>query len=260
MIGREPQIAGNSTLILKVTGDPQEIEPGGVFGRLPDPPRPSGRWWKRPKSEGGRGGDQRDHPADRHGGALGQGPGGPRRDHRLPTLRQADRRLSRCGGEQEFYLASACDKVFLMPTASLDLTGIASYELFLRGTLDKIGAYPDALHVGDYKTAANTFTEKGYTPAHREMAESLNTRSLRAAGSRHRRRPAQVRSRGAALIDHGPVSARGRDPRRARRRPRIRGRDRRQGAARRHDRSSRADDYRRVSPASLGSIAGRGSR
>jgi len=37
------------------------------------------------------------------------------------------------GGEQEFYLASACDKVFLLPTASLDLTGIASYELFLRG-------------------------------------------------------------------------------------------------------------------------------
>ena len=62
-----------------------------------------------------------------------------------------------------------------MPTSSLDLTGLASYELFLRGTLDKIGAYPDALHVGDYKTASNTFTEHTYTPAHREMAESLNT-------------------------------------------------------------------------------------
>ena len=45
------------------------------------------------------------------------------------------------GGEQEFYLASACDKVFLMPTASLDLNGIATYELFLRGALDKIGAW-----------------------------------------------------------------------------------------------------------------------
>src|SRR4029078_1141561 len=78
------------------------------------------------------------------------------------------------GGEQEFYLASACDKVFLMPTATLDLTGVASYELFLRGTLDKIVALPDALHIGDYKTASNTFTEHTYTPAHREMAESLN--------------------------------------------------------------------------------------
>ncbi len=37
------------------------------------------------------------------------------------------------GGDQPYYLASACDKVFLMPTASLDLTGMANYELFLRG-------------------------------------------------------------------------------------------------------------------------------
>ena len=61
-----------------------------------------------------------------------------------------------------------------MPTASLDLTGLANYELFLRGTLDKIGAYPDVLHIGEYKTAANTFTERTFTPSHREMAESLN--------------------------------------------------------------------------------------
>jgi Peptidase family S49 len=64
-------------------------------------------------------------------------------------------RQGQYGGEQEFYLASACDKVFLMPTASLDLSSIANYELFLRGMLDKIGAYPDALHIGDYKTASN---------------------------------------------------------------------------------------------------------
>ena len=36
----------------------------------------------------------------------------------------------------------------------------ASYEVFLRGTFDWIGTYPDFLHVGDYKTAVNTFTEK----------------------------------------------------------------------------------------------------
>ena len=46
--------------------------------------------------------------------------------------------------------------------------------MFLRGTLDKIGAYPDFLHIGEYKTAPNQLTEKTFTPAHREMAESLN--------------------------------------------------------------------------------------
>ena len=96
------------------------------------------------------------------------------------------------GGEQEFYLASACDKVFLMPTASLDLTGMASYELFLRGTLDKIGAYPDALHIGDYKTASNTFTEHTLHAGASRDGRVAQHRSLRAAGSRPRRRPAQV--------------------------------------------------------------------
>jgi protease-4 len=78
------------------------------------------------------------------------------------------------GGDREYYLASAADRVFLMPTSSLDLTGVASYEMFLRGTFDKIGAYPDFVHIGDYKTAPNQYTQKGFTPAHREMAQSLN--------------------------------------------------------------------------------------
>ena len=108
------------------------------------------------------------------------------------------------GGEQEFYLATACDKVFLMPSATLDLTGMASYELFLRGTLDKIGAYPDALHIGDYKTASNTLTEHTYTPAHREMAESLNTdlfeQLVRGIADGRKKSEADVKT----LIDHGP--------------------------------------------------------
>ena len=56
------------------------------------------------------------------------------------------------------------DRIFLLPTSPLDLTGVASYEVFLRGTLDKAGAYPDFLHIGDYKTAVNQLTEKGFTP------------------------------------------------------------------------------------------------
>ena len=78
------------------------------------------------------------------------------------------------GGEQEYYLATASDRIYLMPTSPLDLTGVATYEIFLRGLFDTIGAYPDMLHVGQYKTAANQYTEKTFTPAHREMSESLN--------------------------------------------------------------------------------------
>jgi protease-4 len=81
------------------------------------------------------------------------------------------------GGDREYYLASAADHIFLLPTSPLDLTGVASYEVFLRGAFEKMGAYPDFVHVGAYKTAVNQFTEKGFTPEHREMTESL-TRDL----------------------------------------------------------------------------------
>jgi protease-4 len=110
------------------------------------------------------------------------------------------------GGEREYYLASAADRVFLLPTSPLDLTGVASYEIFLRGAFDKIGAYPDFLHVGDYKTAVNTYTEKTFTPAHREMTESLNRdmydQLVRGIATGRKKTAAEVRG----LLDQGPFS------------------------------------------------------
>lgn len=107
-------------------------------------------------------------------------------------------------GEREYYLASAADKIYLLPTSTLDVTGVASYEVFLRGALDWIGTYPDFLHIGDYKTAVNTLTEKTFTPAHKEMSESLTRdqfEQLVAAIADGRRKPEpEVR----ALIDQGP--------------------------------------------------------
>ena len=126
-----------------------------------------------------------------------------------------------------------------MPTASLDLTGMASYELFLRGMLDKIGAYPDALHIGEYKTASNTLTEHTYTAAHREMAESLNTdlyqQLVRGIAEGRHKSEAEVQDADRSRA----VPAGGRAEGRADRRPRLRGRARRQGEARlRQDRTT----------------------
>ena len=78
------------------------------------------------------------------------------------------------GGGQQYYLATAADDVYLTPTSSLDVVGVASYELFLRDALEEIGTYPDMLHAGDFKTASNLYTENTFTPEHREMSESLN--------------------------------------------------------------------------------------
>ena len=110
------------------------------------------------------------------------------------------------GGDREYYLASAADRVYLLPTSALDLTGVASYEVFLRGTLDKLGAYPDFLQIGDYKTAVNQLTQKAFTPAHREMAESLNgdtyEQLVRGIASARRKTEAEMRQ----LLDEGPFS------------------------------------------------------
>ena len=96
IVGRQPQVAGNSTLVLRIGGDLQEMEPGGVIGQFFEAP-PTVRVARRGAAQGESRsrGSQRHHPALRRGRALGQGPGGPRRDHRLQELRQADRRLSR---------------------------------------------------------------------------------------------------------------------------------------------------------------------
>ena len=110
------------------------------------------------------------------------------------------------GGDREYYLASAADRVFLLPTSSLDVTGIASYEVFLRGAFDKLGAYPDFLQIGDYKTAANQLTQKSFTPEHREMAESLNDdmyqQLVRGMASARKKTEAETRQ----LLDQGPFS------------------------------------------------------
>ena len=47
------------------------------------------------------------------------------------------------GGDREYYLASAADRVYLLPTSSLDLTGVASYEVL---TMVSVHPVPDHAH------------------------------------------------------------------------------------------------------------------
>jgi protease-4 len=205
LVGREPQVARNSALILRIGGDLQEVEPGGLVGSFFEAP---------PTVRSVVDALRKARTDSRVSSVIIRPTSTAALWGKVQEVRDAIIEFSKSdkpivayleyGGDQEFYLASACDKVYLMPTASLDLTGMASYELFLRGTLDKIGAVPDALHVGDYKTASNTFTEHTFTPAHREMAESLNTDLYEQvvkglADGRHKSEP-QIRQ----LIDHGP--------------------------------------------------------
>ena len=108
------------------------------------------------------------------------------------------------GGDQDYFLASAADKIFLMPSSPLQLVGVATYELFLRGTLDWAGAYADLHHIGAYKSAPNQFTERTMTETHREMSTSLNRALYESIvstiASARNKSDADVRT----LIDMGP--------------------------------------------------------
>jgi protease IV len=107
----------------------------------------------------------------------------------------------------EYYLATAATRIVMMPAGQLDVAGVASYELFFRGALDKIGVFPDMLHIGDYKSASNTFTERGFTAAHREATQALNRDwydELVRAVARGRKVSEVVARR---LIDGGPYLA-----------------------------------------------------
>lgn len=207
-LGREPSVPSRSTLVLRIEGDPSE---GGAEDGLSQ------------YLPGVRGQTVRDLVQDlrkakvdsRVSGVLIK-PIGFQSPYfgKLQEVRDAILDFRRSGkpavawledgGQSEYYLATACDRIYLAPASPLSLTGLAAYEVFLRGTLDKIGAYPDMLHVGQYKTAVNQLTEKTFTPAHREMAESLNTDSfeqlVKAIADGRKKSEPEIKT----LLDDGP--------------------------------------------------------
>ncbi|MGB6717764.1 MAG: signal peptide peptidase SppA [Candidatus Acidiferrales bacterium] len=75
----------------------------------------------------------------------------------------------------EYYVATGCDQIWLTPTNPLDVRGMMAEATFLRGTLDKLHIVPDFFHIAEFKTAPNEYTEKKFTPAHREEVTSLLT-------------------------------------------------------------------------------------
>ena len=76
-------------------------------------------------------------------------------------------------GHLPYLVASATGDIALMPHGDLNLVGVGIREIFARGTLDWLGIRPNFSAIGEYKTAANTFTHKEFTPAQRQADESL---------------------------------------------------------------------------------------
>src|SRR6201996_336596 len=82
-------------------------------------------------------------------------------------------------GTLSYYLASAFGEVWMQPAGTVGLIGFATNALFLRDALDKAGIEAQFVARGEYKSAANLFTQDRYTDAHRE-ADTRLLDSLRA--------------------------------------------------------------------------------
>ena len=212
VVSRGPSVPDHSTLILRIGGELVETTPNDVLGQLT--------------------GGARAQTVRGYVEALRRAKSDPRIDSVLiiPTpfqspywgkvqeirdavldFRKSGKRISaylEYAGEREYYLATAAEKIYLVPTSSLDVAGIATYEVFLKGTLDKFGAQADFEKIGDYKTAPNQLTQTTFTPPHREMTESL-TRDMyeqlvRGIAESRKKKVEDVRT----LIDEGPFLAR----------------------------------------------------
>ncbi|MCW8139298.1 MAG: S49 family peptidase, partial [Planctomycetota bacterium] len=70
-------------------------------------------------------------------------------------------------------VACAADRALAVPEAQLEFVGLRVRAVFLAELLELIGVVPALDREGPYKTAADMFTQRSMTPAHREMSESL---------------------------------------------------------------------------------------
>lgn len=111
------------------------------------------------------------------------------------------------GLNKEYYIATACDKIIVPPPGELFINGLAADVMFFRGSLDKLGIYPDIFQIGKYKSAGDTFTQKQMTDAHREyinsLLDDLFNRYVNAIAQARKKTPEEVR----ALIDNAPYNA-----------------------------------------------------
>ncbi len=108
-------------------------------------------------------------------------------------------------GTIAYYLATAFSQVWLQPSGDLSLAGFSLELPFLRDLLDTLEIKPQFGARHEYKTAIDSLTEQGLTPANRQSIQALLdawTNQVVAAVSAARGVPAET-VRG--LIDKAPL-------------------------------------------------------
>lgn len=108
---------------------------------------------------------------------------------------------------REYYMASACSKIYMSPVDVLDLKGVALETLYFKNTLDKLGVHVDVEHAGKYKDYGDMFTRTSMSPETNEvlssMVDEIYADLINTIAKGRRKDPAAVR----AILDDGPFLA-----------------------------------------------------
>jgi protease IV len=74
---------------------------------------------------------------------------------------------------REYYMATACSKIYMSPVDVLDLKGVGLELMYFKNTLDKLGVQVDVEHAGKYKDYGDMFTRASMSPETKEVMSSL---------------------------------------------------------------------------------------
>ena len=111
------------------------------------------------------------------------------------------------GSNAEYYVASCATRIWMHPSGSVAFIGLSSEAFFLRDFLDRIGIYPDLLHIGEYKSASDMLTRSDMSDAQRRattsLLESLQTELIAGVANGRGLEPAQLH----VIMNAGPYSA-----------------------------------------------------
>jgi protease-4 len=76
-------------------------------------------------------------------------------------------------GLGDYLAATGADEIWMQPHSDFSASGAGAGGLFLRGLFDKINAVPQIAKRAEFKSAADTYMEKGYTQPDREQTTAL---------------------------------------------------------------------------------------
>ena len=93
--------------------------------------------------------------------------------HRLRARGKKVAALMAGGGDLDYYLASAADRVYGLTQADYLLKGLSSSTFFAGEGLQKLGVHIDVVRVGPYKDAPDILTRDSPSEAQEEVTKSL---------------------------------------------------------------------------------------